>query len=77
MGKLNYKFVSSDSELKATFEVRRQVFVKEQNISEDLTFDGHDRQVLHMVVMDGERAIGTARVLFFLIIKRNLREWLS
>ncbi|MCJ7743469.1 MAG: GNAT family N-acetyltransferase [Dehalococcoidales bacterium] len=64
MGELNYKLVSSDSELKAAFEVRWQVFVKEQNISEDLTFDGHDRQALHMVVMDGERAIGTARVLF-------------
>ncbi len=64
MAELNYKLVSSDSELKAAFEVRRQVFVKEQNISEDLTFDGHDRQALHMVVMDGERAIGTARVLF-------------
>jgi len=64
MGGLNYKLVSSDSELKAAFEVRRLVFVKEQNISEDLTFDDHDRQALHMVVMDGERAIGTARVLF-------------
>jgi predicted GNAT family N-acyltransferase len=64
MGELNYKLVSSDSELQAAFEVRRQVFVKEQNISEDLTFDGHDRQALHMVVMDGERVIGTARVLF-------------
>jgi predicted GNAT family N-acyltransferase len=64
MGELNYKLVSSDSELKAAFEVRRRVFVKEQNISEDLTFDGHDRQALQMVVMDGERVIGTARVLF-------------
>lgn len=63
MCEFNYKLVSSDRELKAAFEVRRQVFVKEQNISEDLTFDSHDRQALHMVVMDGERAIGTARVL--------------
>ncbi len=64
MGELNYKLVSSDSELKAAFEVRRQVFVKEQNISEGLTFDGHDKQALQIVVMDGERVIGTARVLF-------------
>jgi len=64
MGELSYRFVSSDSELKAAFEVRRQVFVVEQNILEDLTFDGHDRQALHMVVMEGESAIGTARVLF-------------
>ena len=29
-----------------------------------MEFDGNDRQALHMVVMDGERVIGTARVLF-------------
>lgn len=46
------------------FEVRRQVFVREQGISEDLVFDGHDRGALHMVVKDGERVIGSARVRF-------------
>ena len=64
MGKLNYKLVSSDKELKAAFEVRRQVFVEEQGISQDLEFDGGDSEALHMVVVDGDRVIGTARVLF-------------
>jgi predicted GNAT family N-acyltransferase len=64
MHELKYKLVSGDSELKAAFEVRRQVFVEEQNISEDLTFDDHDSQALHMVVMYGDKAIGTARVTF-------------
>ncbi|HUX48892.1 MAG TPA: GNAT family N-acetyltransferase [Dehalococcoidia bacterium] len=48
--------------MQEAFEVRRQVFVREQNISEDLVFDGHDREALHMVVKDGERVIGSARV---------------
>jgi len=64
MGKLSYKLVAGDRELKAAFEVRRQVFVEEQGISEDLVFDGHDGEALHMVVKDSERVIGTARVLF-------------
>jgi len=64
MGKLNYKLVSSDKELEAAFEVRRQVFVEEQGISQDLEFDGRDSEALHMVVVDGDRVIGTARVLF-------------
>lgn len=64
MGKLNYKLVSSDRELKAAFEVRRQIFVEEQGISQDLEFDGRDSEALHMVVVDGDRVIGTARVLF-------------
>jgi predicted GNAT family N-acyltransferase len=50
--------------LKGAFDVRRQVFVEEQGISEDLVFDGRDQEALHIVVKDGERVIGTARVLF-------------
>ena len=64
MGELSYKLVKSDRELKEAFEVRKKVFVDEQGIAECLEFDGNDGQALHMVVMDGERVIGTARVLF-------------
>ena len=64
MFKLSYKLVAGDRELEGAFEIRRQVFVEEQGISEDLVFDGHDEEALHMVVKDGERVIGTARVLF-------------
>ena len=64
MDKLNYKLVTSDSELEGAFAVRRQVFVEEQGIPEDVELDEHDTEALHMVVKDGERVIGTARVLF-------------
>lgn len=64
MVKLSYKLVTNDRELEAAFEVRKQVFVEEQGISEDLELDSHDREALHIVVKDGERVIGTARVLF-------------
>lgn len=64
MGKLSYKMVASDRELEAAFEVRRQVFAKEQGISEDLVLDEHDGEALHMVVKDGKRVVGTARVRF-------------
>ena len=64
MAKVNYKLVTSDSELEDAFEVRRRVFVEEQGISEGLVFDEHDTEALHMVVEDDEKVIGTARVLF-------------
>jgi predicted GNAT family N-acyltransferase len=64
MSKFGYKLVTDDDELQEGFEVRRQVFVREQGISEDLVFDGHDREALHMVVKDGEMVIGSARVQF-------------
>ena len=64
MGKVSYKLVESDSELKAAFEVRRQVFVAEQGVPEDLEFDDHENEALHTVAKDGERVVGTARILF-------------
>jgi predicted GNAT family N-acyltransferase len=64
MSKLSFQLVASNRELKAAFEVRRQVFVEEQGIPEDIELDDHDRKALHMVVKDGEKVIGTARVLF-------------
>jgi predicted GNAT family N-acyltransferase len=65
MDKFTYKLVTSGSELEGAFAVRRQVFVEEQGISEDVELDEHDREALHMVVKDGDRVIGTARVLFW------------
>jgi predicted GNAT family N-acyltransferase len=62
MSKFSYKLVTGDVDLREAFEVRRQVFVREQGIAEDLVFDSHDREALHMVVKDGERVIGSARV---------------
>jgi len=64
MDRVSYKLVTGDRELEAAFEVRKQVFVEEQGISEDLEIDGHEGEALHMVVKDGERVVGTARVLF-------------
>jgi predicted GNAT family N-acyltransferase len=64
MSKFTCKLVTDDAELQEAFEVRRQVFVREQSISEDLVFDGHDREALHMVVKDDGRVIGSARVQF-------------
>jgi predicted GNAT family N-acyltransferase len=64
MSKFDYKLVTGDVELQEAFEVRREVFVREQGISEDLVFDEHDREAMHMVVKDGKRVIGSARVRF-------------
>ena len=64
MNEFIYKFAENERELKEVFEVRKRVFVEEQSIAENLELDDHDREALHMVVKDGERVIGTARVLF-------------
>ena len=58
------KLVTSDEELREAFAVRRQVFVEEQGVTEDEEYDGLDSEALQIVVKDGERVIGTARVQF-------------
>lgn len=64
MGKISFKITANDRELKEAFGLRRRVFVEEQGISEDLEFDNHDGEALHVIVTDAERVIGTARVIF-------------
>jgi len=64
MSKFVYKLVTSDVELPEALEVRRQVFVREQGISEYLVFDVHDKESLHVLVKDRESVIGTARIQF-------------
>lgn len=64
MDTLICKLVTSDGELREAFAVRRQVFVEEQGVTEDEEYDGLDSEALQIVVKDGERVIGTARVQF-------------
>ena len=61
---LNYKWAANDKEINGAFNVRREVFITEQGIHEDIELDGYDRSALHVVVIaDEDRVIGTARVL--------------
>jgi len=64
MSAFSYELVTNDGALKEAFQVRKQVFVVEQEISEAIEFDGYDGEALHVVAKDGEKVIGTARVMF-------------
>ncbi|KAL3898564.1 MAG: hypothetical protein SGCHY_002652 [Lobulomycetales sp.] len=53
-----------DTELFAkAFEIRRKVFVQEQGIPESLELDEHDLKSTHFVHFEGEKAVGTLRIL--------------
>jgi len=64
MDGIAFKLVENDSELDGAFEVRRVVFVEEQNVDEDEEYDGLDYEALQMVVKKDNEIIGTARVRF-------------
>jgi predicted GNAT family N-acyltransferase len=74
MDNLSCKIVVNDCELKGAFEVRKQVFVEEQGIPEDLELDEYDMEAMHMVAKDGERIVGTARVLFLAASQAKLER---
>ena len=43
--------------------LRRQVFIKEQGVSEADELDGLDEAAVHLLALEGERPVGTARLL--------------
>ena len=60
-----YKLVNSKKELQGAYKVRKQVFVIEQGISEDLVFESTgDSTGIDIVVKDKETVVGTLRVVF-------------
>lgn len=62
-GALVFKSALSREELEAALELRTRVFTDEQGISEDLDRDGQDLESEHVLVLDGEKAVATGRLL--------------
>ena len=52
------------AEVNAALELRERVFVGEQGVSLEADRDGLDPQALQVVALDGERVVGTCRLLF-------------
>lgn len=51
----------SDEEMSSVFEVRRIVFINEQNVPEELEIDDLEDTSTHFLALDGERAVGAGR----------------
>jgi len=57
--------VEETSDITKCLEIRKAVFVIEQNVPEDLEIDGEDDGALHVLAYDGQTPVGTARVLLY------------
>jgi predicted GNAT family N-acyltransferase len=65
MNRIVFKFADNEIEYDGVREVRRCVFVEEQEIPENLVFGGDPEDDDSLVVaLDGQSVIGTARILF-------------
>ncbi|TPK76506.1 GNAT family N-acetyltransferase [Mesorhizobium sp. B2-4-17] len=57
--------VSIASDLGAlALEVRRKVFIVEQNVPETVERDAYDAEAIHLVAIDGGDVVGTLRIVF-------------
>ncbi|MFM1977526.1 MAG: hypothetical protein RLZZ151_41, partial [Pseudomonadota bacterium] len=43
--------------------IRREVFINEQQVAEELEWDGFDQDALHAIVKKEQEVIGTARLI--------------
>lgn len=73
---------SSPAQLEAAFALRERVFCAEQGVDPAAEFDGLDDGAFHVVALDGDRVVGTCRVLIDgdrarigrMAVERSLRE---
>jgi predicted GNAT family N-acyltransferase len=56
--------VLTDHEIADALELRERVFCEEQGVSAEADRDGRDGEATHIVAVDGDRVIGTCRLLF-------------
>ncbi|WP_377890721.1 GNAT family N-acetyltransferase [Alkalihalobacillus sp. R86527] len=56
--------IESEEQLKQAFEIRKTVFIDEQGTPEEEEYDAFDSlqaDAEHILILDGERAVGTGR----------------
>jgi predicted GNAT family N-acyltransferase len=56
------KEIDNPSEKETAFEIRRKVFVEEQNVSLEEEYDEFDSTSIHFLAFLGEIPVGTARI---------------
>ncbi|MDB4161730.1 GNAT family N-acetyltransferase [Bacteroidia bacterium] len=62
MGKsISVKLANTIALRKAIFEVRREVFVKEQEVNQDEEYDQFDTSSIHLAALVAEAVVGTCR----------------
>ncbi len=61
MGGIEITEIGSAAELDAAFDIRREVFCREQGVAEDEEIDGRDGECRHYLVRRNGDAVGTAR----------------
>ena len=59
--KINVKIITSENNLKIAFSIRKNVFVDEQKVSEDIEWDEFEYEAHHVLAFIEDKPVGTAR----------------
>ena len=59
---MNVVIVATETDLDDCRGIRRRVFIEEQEVPEDLEWDGKDIDAQHLLIRDGTRPAGTLRI---------------
>ena len=62
MNTLKIKLVKSKEDLEQTINIRKEVFIKEQNVPLDIEIDGLDLESEHFIAYLNNEPIGCARI---------------
>ncbi|MDC7234318.1 MAG: GNAT family N-acetyltransferase [Spirochaetales bacterium] len=62
MSKIDVRLADWNSDSQDIIHVRKEVFVKEQNVPPELEQDGRDPELIHVLARSGSEATGTARM---------------
>jgi predicted GNAT family N-acyltransferase len=61
---LRVRLARTDYELREALDLRRRVFCGEQGVSPEADQDGRDGEATHVVALEGDRVVGTCRLIF-------------
>ncbi|QLH83377.1 GNAT family N-acetyltransferase [Halosimplex pelagicum] len=63
---IDVRVAEGEADREAVLAVRREVFIEEQGVPEDIEMDGKDDEAIHFVALDGDSAddepVGAARL---------------
>jgi len=58
---LTVKYIETEGEYKSARTIREEVFIIGQNVPREIELDKHEDTATHILAVENERAIGTAR----------------
>lgn len=62
---ISYKVVESDQDRRTAFEIRRLVFVVEQNVAEEIEYDEYEASAIHYLALLAGEAVAAARAVIY------------